>query len=282
MKQLEIQAIHEPVEAHMDQLPTWTALPNRSIRQIDPFLLINHHGPTVYGKQNKGLPFGPHPHRGFETLTFILKGELQHRDSTGHVSNIVEGGVQWMTAGSGIVHAEESSAHFREQGGELEVIQLWFNLPPEKKMTPPSYHGLQANEITQIQFEGGVINLVSGQMGDHQGAIKSLTGHVSSSIHMQGSKQLQLIVPEGRNVMFYIVSGEANVNGQTAATHQLIEFASTGGCIDITSTSQLTLLFCHGEPTNAPMVSYGPFVMNTNEEIHQAMRDYQEGRMGVL
>ncbi|MBI1266696.1 MAG: pirin family protein [Cryomorphaceae bacterium] len=266
----------------MDQLPTWTALPNRGVRQIDPFILINHHGPTVYGKHNDGLPFGPHPHRGFETLTFILKGELQHRDSTGHVSNITEGGVQWMTAGSGIVHAEESSAHFREHGGELEVIQLWFNLPPEKKMTPPNYHGLQSNEITQIQQDGILINLVSGQIEEHRGPIESLTGHVSSSIHMEPGKHLQLTVPGGRNVLFYIVSGEAEVNGQSTATHQLIEFASTGGYIDIASVTGLTLLFCHGEPTNAPLASYGPFVMNTNEEIHQAMRDYQEGRMGVL
>lgn len=282
MKQLQIQAIHMPVEAHMDQLPTWTALPNHNIRQIDPFILINHHGPTRYGSHNRGLPFGPHPHRGFETLTFILKGELQHRDSTGHISNILEGGVQWMTAGSGIVHAEESSDNFREQGGDLEVIQLWFNLPPDKKMTPPAYFGLQADEIPQIAFEGGVINLVSGHFGEHQGAIQSLTGHLSSSIQMKSGKQLQLDIPEGRNVLFYIVSGELEVNGQPASTHRLVQFASTGGCIDISAVTDTTLLFCHGEPIGAPLVSYGPFVMNTNEEIHQAMRDYQNGRMGKL
>lgn len=282
MERLEIKGIHDAVEAHMEQLPTWTALPNHNIRQVDPFLLINHHGPTVYGTNNKGLPFGPHPHRGFETLTFVVSGELQHRDSTGHTSNITAGGVQWMTAGSGIVHAEESSAHFLQHGGELEVIQLWFNLPPDKKMVPPSYYGLQESDIEHIAIQNGKINLISGSIMNSHGPIKSLTNHTTSSIELGAGGALDLSVPAGNNVLFYVANGRVIVNGASVIKHQLVEFASLGGCINVAAESNAHILFCHGTPIGAPVVSFGPFVMNTNDEIHQAMRDYQQGRMGTL
>src|SRR6187399_1332144 len=145
-----IKKIHNAVYEPVADLDTYRAIPSGSIDYIDPFLFLNHHGPQVYPPRNRGLPFGPHPHRGFETVTFILTGELAHRDSAGHESVIKEGGIQWMTAGAGLVHAEISPEEFKRQGGPLEILQLWVNLPPRLKMTPPRYIGLQRDEIPAI------------------------------------------------------------------------------------------------------------------------------------
>src|SRR5215470_16479900 len=138
-----IRELHRTRREDVGDLVTRQAIPNDGLRQLDPFLLLNHHGPQQYGPRNSGLPFGPHPHRGFETVTFIVDGSLVHRDSKGHESAISAGGVQWMTAGGGIEHAEVSSAEFLEKGGALDILQLWVNLPKRLKMTPAKYTGLQ-------------------------------------------------------------------------------------------------------------------------------------------
>jgi redox-sensitive bicupin YhaK (pirin superfamily) len=145
-----LKRAHAAMRDDIADLTTRRPVPGRDVEQIDPFLFLNHHGPQVYAPHNRGLPFGPHPHRGFETVTFILTGELAHRDSAGHESIIKEGGIQWMTAGSGLVHAEISPQEFMRKGGPLEILQLWVNLPPRLKMTPPRYIGLQRDEIPAI------------------------------------------------------------------------------------------------------------------------------------
>jgi quercetin 2,3-dioxygenase len=140
-----VLALHAAQRDDIGDLTTRRPLPGSGLDQLDPFLLLNHHGPQTYGPNNSGLPFGPHPHRGFETVTFVLDGELAHRDSAGHESVITAGGVQWMTAGSGLVHEEVSPEAFRRDGGSLELLQLWVNLPGRLKMSPPRYVGLQAD-----------------------------------------------------------------------------------------------------------------------------------------
>jgi redox-sensitive bicupin YhaK (pirin superfamily) len=140
-------------------LVTRRPLPGPAIEQVDPFLFLNHHGPQTYPPNNQGLPFGPHPHRGFETVTFILEGELAHLDSGGHESIIRAGGVQWMTAGAGLVHAELSPASFKQAGGPLEILQLWVNLPGRLKMTAPAYVGLQREDIPVLQLDGGKVRV---------------------------------------------------------------------------------------------------------------------------
>ena len=150
---------HKAVSEPIADLVTFRALPTSSVsmNQLDPFIFLNHHGWQHYPPNNNGLPFGPHPHRGFETVTFILEGDLMHRDSSGGGSVIHAGGVQWMTAGSGLIHAEISSPEFKKKGGPLEILQLWINLPAKFKMTPPAYTGLQKDEIPVVQWDDGKV-----------------------------------------------------------------------------------------------------------------------------
>src|SRR5688500_12240358 len=141
-----MRGLHRGRREDIADLVTRQAIPNHGLEQVDPFLLLNHHGPQVYPPDNRGLPFGPHPHRGFETVTFIVEGSLLHRDTGGHQSAIGEGGVQWMTAGRGLEHAEESTEDFLREGGPLEILQLWVNLPSRLKFSEPRYVGLQKSE----------------------------------------------------------------------------------------------------------------------------------------
>lgn len=267
-------------------LLTSQAIPTADARSLNPFIMLNHHGPQDFQANNKGLPFGPHPHRGFETLTFVERGSLRHRDSLGGDSTIYEGGVQWMTAGSGIVHAEESSTEFKNEGGEVELLQLWMNLPADLKMSKPAYFGLEASELPKVPIDSGKaeLDLISGFLDGVQGPVRSLTGLFTSRLRIEPGAEIELNTETSREVMLYVVSGKLNVNGKSVATYQMPVFEHSGNTIVLhnTGNTQATLLFCHGEPLNEPVASYGPFVLNTEEEIEQAINDYQSGRMGRL
>ena len=254
----------------------------RQLPQIDPFLFLNHHGFQVYKPHNQGLPFGPHPHRGMETVTFIVDGDIMHKDSHGFQSVITAGGVQWMTAGSGLIHAEVSSPAFKETGGDLEILQLWVNLPARLKMTEPAYFGLQKDEIPAIQVnENIVLNLVSGTWNGQNGAFETLTDVFLSTIALQASGTFTLSVDENRTILFYVIRGSLRVNGQVVAQRQLVEFGSDGETIDLIAEADSLLLFGHAEPFDEPLVARGPFVMNTEQEIAEAYRDYQIGKFGT-
>jgi quercetin 2,3-dioxygenase len=207
MSQRTIRRVHPAVRDDIGDLITQRPLPNPHLAQIDPFLFLNHHGPQVYPPHNRGLPFGPHPHRGFETVTFILDGMLTHQDSAGHESIIRAGGVQWMTAGRGLVHAEISPRAFLEQGGPLEILQLWVNLPPELKMTAPAYTGLQREDIPAIVLDDGraTVNLVSSSFNGVTGPVKSLTGVFMSTIALDKGARILITELTGRNVFLYVV-----------------------------------------------------------------------------
>ncbi len=254
-------------------LRTQRPLPNGELEQIDPFLFLNHHGPQVYPPNNRGLPFGPHPHRGFETVTFILEGSLSHKDTGGHESVIDAGGVQWMTAGRGLVHEELSPEAFRRSGGPLEILQLWVNLPARLKMTVPRYVGLQRGDIPSIEKDGVTVNLISGSFDGVVGPVESLTGVVMTTFWMKGGSRITLPAPRERNVFFYIVRGELNAG----RAMELIHFAADGDAIEVESIADAVALFGHAAPYGEPIVAHGPFVMNTREEIVQAFRDYQMG-----
>jgi redox-sensitive bicupin YhaK (pirin superfamily) len=171
-----IKKIHTAENSPIADLITYRALPTNSINHIDPFLFLNHHGYQEYPENNNGLPFGPHPHRGFETVTFILKGDLTHKDSGGFENVIKAGGIQWMTAGKGLIHAEISSDEFKRKGGELEILQLWVNLPAKYKRTKPNYKGLQKEAIPQLSLDEGKVKLaaVSGDWEGEKGAFNPL------------------------------------------------------------------------------------------------------------
>ncbi|PRY64811.1 hypothetical protein B0H98_104115 [Vreelandella songnenensis] len=276
-------AQHPARRDDIGDLVTRRPLPGPKLDQLDPFLFLNHHGPQVYPANNQGLPFGPHPHRGFETVTFILEGSLAHADSADHQSVIHEGGVQWMTAGSGIVHAEISPPEFLRDGGPLEILQLWVNLPSRLKMSAPRYVGLQKNDIPAIALsEGGELNLIAGQWEGQSGPVEALTGVFMSTLKLPAGAREQLPVAPGRQVFLYVVSGDVKVGGEPVKAHHLIEVDRDGEHLVIEASSDARLVFGHGDAINEPVYSHGPFVMTTREEIVQAVEDYQAGKFGGL
>ncbi|RAK58360.1 pirin family protein [Phenylobacterium hankyongense] len=272
-------AQHAAYRDDIGDLITRRPVPGPGVEQVDPFLFLNHHGPQTYGPDNNGLPFGPHPHRGFETVTFILDGELAHRDSAGHESVIRAGGVQWMTAGSGLVHEEVSPEDFKRQGGPMEILQLWVNLPGRLKMSTPHYVGVQADQIPALTADQGraTVNLISGAWGGQTGPISSLTGIFMTTIDLKAAGRVGFGSLAGRNVFLYVVRGQVGVNGIAAAPWNLVQLDLDGDMVEIVADEDAFVVFGHGEPINEPVVAHGPFVMNTREEIVQAIRDYQAG-----
>lgn len=282
MSSKTIRKQHAAYRDDIGDLVTRRPLPGPGIDQLDPFLFLNHHGPQVYGPHNRGLPFGPHPHRGFETVTFILQGSLAHRDSGGHESVIHEGGVQWMTAGSGLIHEEVSPAAFLDAGGPLEILQLWVNLPARLKMSPPRYTGLQKDAIPALPTPDGrgTVKLIAGSWGGATGPFTSLTGVFMSTVNLRAGGAVRFPDVAGRNVFLYVVSGAVRVAGQSAEPHRLVALNEDGDSVDIVADTDAVLLFGHADPIGEPMVAHGPFVMNTREEIQQAARDYMDGKFG--
>ncbi len=278
-----VKRIHSAVSAPIADLVTYRALPTKSIEHIDPFLFFNHHGHQVYPEHNKGLPFGPHPHRGFETVTFILEGDLAHKDNSGAESIINAGGVQWMTAGRGLIHAEVSSKTFMEKGGNLEILQLWVNLPSKNKMVEPAYKGLQKEEIPTFELDEGkvTLNLVSGTWNGMKGAFSPLSDITLGTLSFKKGGIYKTAIPADRNIFFYVVKGNVNVNGQEASIHDLVEFNAEGKLLQIEALEDSLLLLGHAVPFKEPILAQGPFVMNTMEEIHQAYEDYNNGLFGI-
>ena len=277
-----IKKLHKAVSAPIGNLITYRALPSAQIDQIDPFLFLNHHGHQVYEPNNTGLPFGPHPHRGFETLTFILSGDVMHRDSGGGKSTIKAGGIQWMTAGSGLIHTEVSSEEFKKKGGDVEILQLWINLPARLKMTPPKYTGLQKEQIPVLEKDEGKVrvNAISGDWGEVKGPVETFTDINMSTIEFKKGGVYSTSVAASRNIFLYVVRGCIQVNSETATFRTLVEFNNDGEYITINAREDSVIIFGHAEPFNEPVVAHGPFVMNTEAEIRQAMEDYQSGKMG--
>lgn len=259
-------------------------LPNNEFGSIDPFLLVHHHGPHQFKPYNQGLPFGPHPHRGFETLTFIYEGAVEHADSQGFKSVISPGGVQWMTAGRGIVHSENMPSEMRENGGNLEIIQLWMNLPAKLKMTSPGYQGLQKKQIPEVLSEDGKISsqIISGEFRSSVGSAKSMTDLTIINVRATTGGKESYSFPADENILFYLLDGEVLVNGKLVIGHQLVVFDNVGELIEIEAQQDSRLIIGSGKPLNEPVVAQGPFVMNTTTEIMQAMRDYQMGKMGFM
>jgi redox-sensitive bicupin YhaK (pirin superfamily) len=280
-----IKANHKSEYDPIADLITYRSMPNRSVamNQLDPFIFLNHHGWQKYLPGNSGLPFGPHPHRGFETVTFILEGDLTHKDSSGANSIIKAGGVQWMRAGSGLVHSEVSSEEFKKNGGPLEILQLWINLPAKYKMTPPAYTGLQKEEIPTLNWDGGKVTaqIISGSWEGATGPVKPLTDIHLAAIHFKKNGRVTLSVEPGKNIFLYVVKGGLLINGERTEMHHLVEFNHDGKMIEMKALEDAVILFGHATPFHEPFVAYGPFVMNTQQEIMQAYEDYNNGKFGA-
>lgn len=267
-------------------LVTYRAMPTRKVdmNETEPFIFLNHHGYQVYPPNNHGLPFGPHPHKGFETVTFILKGDILHRDTKGHESVITEGGIQWMTAGSGVIHSEESSAEFKKNGGELEILQLWLNLPARLKNVQPHYIGLQKDSIPVLHLDQGKVsvNLISGKWGDLQGSVQSLTDVLMTMLFFKPGGKLTTRVTTTEQIFFYVVKGEVSVNGEQAKTHDLVVFEHEGEEVLVDAATEAIILFGTAEPNHEPIMARGPFVMNSAREIQKAYEEYYDGKYGEM
>jgi redox-sensitive bicupin YhaK (pirin superfamily) len=278
----KIKKIHSAEYRPIADLVTYSPMPTRSLQMIDPFLFLNHHGFQTYSAHNNGLPFGPHPHRGMETVTFILEGDIMHKDSSGHESVIGPGGVQYMTAGKGLIHAEVSSSEFKKEGGDLEILQLWLNLPASKKMMAPNYIGLQKEEIPTFDLDNGKIKVqqLFGEWNGIKGAFAGTFPITMSTVYLEEGAEFTKEIPEDENIFFYIVRGKLDVNDTPVPFRNLVEFQNSGYTLNIKALEDSILILGHALPFNEPVVAQGPFVMNTQEQIYEAYQDYQEGKFG--
>jgi redox-sensitive bicupin YhaK (pirin superfamily) len=253
--------------------------------RISPFLLLDYAGPTTYGPREEPRGVGEHPHRGFETVTIVYQGSVAHRDSAGNSGVIGPGDVQWMTAASGVVHEEFHERQFTKQGGTLQMVQLWVNLPARQKMSPPKYQGIVAADIAEVALEGaaGKVRVIAGEFRDARGPAKTFTPINVWDVRLAANAKLELDLPSGHNVAVVVLEGKATVNGSKSIEDaQMALLDPEGEHVSIAANSDSKLLLLSGEPLGEPVVSHGPFVMNTGEEIYQAIKDFQSGRMGRL
>jgi quercetin 2,3-dioxygenase len=270
-------SVHKARREDIGDLVTRRPVPGPGLEQVDPFLFLNHHGPQTYPPGNHGLPFGPHPHRGFETVTFILQGNLAHRDTGGGESVVEAGGVQWMTAGRGLIHAELSPESFKREGGPLEILQLWVNLPARLKMAEPNYIPVAAEEIPAVEPAPGVV--MRAVSGSERAPVSSLTGVMLAMVELAPGSSATLPAPAGRSVFFYMVNGAARIGPGEVPEHHLAQVGDGEG-VEVSSDSGCRILYGHADPIGEPVVAHGPFVMTTREEILQALQDYQSGVFG--
>ena len=261
-------------------------LPSNKVPYLDPFILLHHYGPYTINAKSNPFDLGPHPHRGFEPITFLFKGEQLHRDSLGNEEVVKAGDVQWTTAGQGIVHAEGPTKEFVERGGELEGIQLWLNLPASKKMMPANYQLLKSEDMSTVTSEDGKIEvmLVSGELENKKGKIETQTEVNSFVVEISAGGSYFLSLPKTHNAMVYLISGQVEINNEVLKIeeNQFIQFNNDGEGFQIDGSENAKLLVLSGEPLNEALKTYGPFVMNTQSELIEAMNDYQAGKMGHL
>jgi len=269
-----------------DGFPVQTlfAYPNLGT-QLSPFLMLDYGGPFEFPATSKRLGVGEHPHRGFETVTIVYHGEVEHRDSAGGGGKIGPGDVQWMTAASGLVHEEFHGREYAAKGGPFEMVQLWVNLPAEHKMSAPRYQAILNVQIPQIVIadQHGKLRVIAGQYQNRQGPAKTFTDLNVWDITLNTDKGFDLSVPDGHNCMLVVLKGELElIDGNRIKSAQVGLFDRAGESIKLESAKEVSALLLSGEPINEPIVGHGPFVMNTPDEIRQAISDYQNGKMGRL
>ena len=263
--------------------------PTPALRDFDPFLLLDEMGPVdLAPAEAKGAP--DHPHRGFETVTYLLEGRFEHRDSQGHAGRLGPGDVQWMTAGRGVVHSEMPESDFARAGGRLHGFQLWVNLPRRDKMMPPRYQEIPAAKIPTAQTEDGSVRvrIIAGEALGARAVIETRTPIIYLHFTLRPGARITQPVPNEYNAFAYVIGGEGEFgpNTHSATRGQMVIFAPDGDGVSIAAPagarSPLEVLLIAGAPLGEPIARYGPFVMNTEAEIYQAIQDYRSGRMGSI
>lgn len=269
-----------------DGFPVRTLLSHHAQGQhISPFIMLDYAGPATFPPTSERLGVGQHPHKGFETVTIVYDGEVEHRDSTGAGGVIGPGDVQWMTAASGILHEEFHSPAFAKAGGTFEMVQLWVNLPAKDKSAKPGYQNLQNADIPAVTLpdDAGRLRVIAGQYGDAKGPARTFTAINVWDVRLNRDKSVELNVPEGHTLSVLVLKGTVLINGaEVAREARTVILGRDGGGIAIEANGDAKLLVLSGEPINEPVVAQGPFVMNTVGEIKQAMLDFQRGKFGTI
>ena len=263
--------------------------PNHSTREFDPFLLLDEMGPIVL-EQGEAKGASPHPHRGFETVTYVISGVMEHKDSKGHSGKLQAGDVQWMTAGSGVVHSEMPESEFKKNGGKLHGFQLWVNLPKKDKMTSPHYQEIPSQNIPTAESNDGKIKvkIIAGQSMGKRAVIDTKTPISYLHFIIQPGGKINQEIPTEFNVFAYVSGGEGlfGPEKKPAVKEQAVFFKKDGNEIIVENKSEspepLDFLLIGGIPLEEPVARYGPFVMNTEEELQQAIEDYKSGKLGKI
>ncbi|CRF41257.1 pirin family protein [Helicobacter ailurogastricus] len=254
---------------------------NETDKNIDPFLLLDYNAPYHFKGGGGESGVGSHPHKGFETVTIAYSGEVEHADSHGGGGIIASGDVQWMTAGSGILHQEFHSKKFAKEGGVFEMVQLWVNLPKAHKLTPPKYQAIRAQEIPSVALEGSSkARIIAGELDGIKGPATTFSPINLWDLNLKGS--LHLPIPKDHNLLILVREGLVALDQQEAGAQQLITFQKGGEGVRLEALKPSSVLVLMGLPLNEPVIGYGPFVMNTREEISQALADLQAGLFGEL
>jgi hypothetical protein len=254
-------------------------------RYASPFLMLDYAGPAAFGPSEAPRGVGQHPHRGFETVTVVYQGELEHQDSSGGGGLIGPGDVQWMTAGAGILHEEFHAREFARRGGTLEMVQLWVNLPARHKMAAPRYQTLRSSGIPLVELPGeaGTLRVIAGDYEGHRGPALTFTAMDIWDVQLKAGRVLEIQLPPGRNASVVVLRGSLTINGSQAVREaQLALLDRSGSTVRLEASADATVLMLSGEPIDEPIAGYGPFVMNTAQEIEQAIQDLRSGRFGRI
>jgi len=282
--QKKIRQILRDVPQHWvgDGFPVRSLFSYGGGNEFDPFLLLDYAGPHEFGPDQAKRGVGEHPHKGFETVTILYQGELEHGDSSGGHGTIGPGDVQWMTAASGIVHEEYHSRRFAKEGGMLEMVQLWVNLPAKDKAAPPKYQDLRDNQFPRVQLpnEAGTVRVIAGEFMGQTGPASTFTAINTWDLQLTAQGKSEIQVPDGHTCVLIVQKGRVKINDEVAEAIELIQFERDGRIVMLESDSTSRILVLTGRPIGEPVAGQGPFVMNTREEIQQAMQDYQAGKMG--
>jgi quercetin 2,3-dioxygenase len=250
---------------------------------ISPFILMDYASPKTFSKTSQRRGVGEHPHRGFETVTFAYQGEVEHRDSSGGGGTIKSGDVQWMTAGSGIVHEEFHSAVFSREGGIFEMVQLWVNLPKKHKMTSPKYQGIVNQDIPRVELgQGTELRVIAGEFNGEKGPSETYTPIDVWDISSKEGQDISLSFKAGTNTVILIMSGDIELRQKRFEEQNVLIFDQKGETINFKASNHFKALILNGEPIDEPIFAHGPFVMNTKQEITEAIDDYENGKMGHL
>ena len=279
--------IYRQGEGHWvgDGFPVHTVFHYQERPELSPFLLLDHAGPADFAPSVAQRGVGWHPHRGFETVTVVFEGEVDHQDTAGNGGRIGAGDVQWMTAGAGLLHKELHSAEFSRRGGRFEVLQLWVNLPAKSKMTPPRYQELLARDIPAVSLadDAGSVRVIAGEFGGVKGPARTFTPINLLDVRLRAGKSLRLSLKEGYTASLYVLKGKVLLNGAEAASAtELVTLERKGDEITVEATSDAALFVMSGRPFDEPLAGYGPFVMNTREQIQQAFKDFHAGKLGAI